>query len=104
MERTSPDLPPHGSAQPRSPQPTARDRLASLQRDPARYWSPAASGPMPLSEALAARRFADRPWWRKAAERVSTRVPDTMRGRWGLSVAAVVALALVAVAGAAVGG
>src|ERR1051326_4618108 len=100
MERTSPDLPPHGSARPRSPQSTARDRLGPLPRGPARYWSPAASGPMPVSEALAARRYADRPWWRKAAERV----PVALRGRWGLSVTAVGALGLVAAGGAAVGG
>jgi competence protein ComEA len=104
MERTTPGAAPNGSAQPRSPQPTARDRLASLQGDPPRYWSPAAEGPLPLSEALAARRHAHRPWWRRAAQSIEHRVPPTLRGRWALSLPAATAVALVAVAGAAAGG
>ncbi|MEY9930348.1 comEA protein [Catenulispora sp. GP43] len=104
MERTTPGAAPNGSVQPRSPQPTARDRLASLQGDPPRYWSPAAEGPLPLSEALAARRHAHRSWWRRAAQSIEHRVPPTLRGRWALSLPAATAVALVAVAGAAAGG
>ncbi|WP_344666711.1 ComEA family DNA-binding protein [Catenulispora yoronensis] len=103
MERTSPDPPPYGSAQPRTPPPTARTRLASLQQGPARYWSPAASGPMPLSEALAARRQAD-PWWRRTTANLTTRLPPTLHARWALTTTAALALALLAAAGATAGG
>ena len=59
---------------------------------------------MPLSEALAARHHANRPWWRRAAQSIEHRVPSTLRGRWALSLPAAVAVALVAIVGAAAGG
>lgn len=59
---------------------------------------------MPLSEALAARHHANRPWWRRAAQSIEHRIPATLHGRWGLSLPAAAVVALVAVAGAAVGG
>jgi comEA protein len=59
---------------------------------------------MPLSEALAARHHANRPWWRRAAQHIDDRIPPTLHGRWALSLPAATAVALVAVAGAAAGG
>lgn len=59
---------------------------------------------MPLSEALAARHHANRPWWRRAAQHIDHRIPPTLRGRWALSLPAATAVALVAIAGAAAGG
>jgi competence ComEA-like helix-hairpin-helix protein len=59
---------------------------------------------MPLSEALAARHHANRPWWRRAAQSIEHRIPPTLHGRWALSLPAATAVALVAIAGAAAGG
>jgi competence protein ComEA len=59
---------------------------------------------MPLSEALAARRHANRPWWRRASQSIEQRVPPTLRGRWALSLPAATAVALVALTAAGVGG
>jgi competence protein ComEA len=59
---------------------------------------------MPLSEALAARHHAKRPWWRRAAQSIEHRFPAALHGRWALSLPAATAVALVAVVGAAVGG
>ncbi|ACU75908.1 putative DNA-binding protein [Catenulispora acidiphila DSM 44928] len=59
---------------------------------------------MPLSEALAARHHAHRPWWRRAAQSIEHRVPATLHGRWALSLPAATAVAVVAIGGAAAGG
>ncbi|WP_228563259.1 hypothetical protein, partial [Catenulispora rubra] len=59
---------------------------------------------MPLSEALAARHHANRPWWRRAAQSIEHRIPSTLHGRWALSLPAATAVALLAIAGAAAGG
>lgn len=59
---------------------------------------------MPLSEALAARRHVNRPWWRRATQSIETRIPPTLRGRWALSLPAAAAVALVALMAAAAGG
>ena len=59
---------------------------------------------MPLSEALAARHHANRPWWRRAAQHIDHRIPPTLHGRWALSLPAATAVALVAIAGPAAGG
>jgi competence protein ComEA len=59
---------------------------------------------IPLSEAIAMQYRARRPWWRKVAEALGERVPETLRGHWALDVRAVVALAMLALGGAALGG
>lgn len=65
---------------------------------------PSPPGGLPLSEAIAAQYFARRPWWRKIGEGLGERVPSTLRGRWALEFRAAVALVVLAVVGAAVGG
>lgn len=82
---------------------SANARLAALRTGPAQD-SPAASGPMTLSEAIAAGYHARRPWWQRFGEALAGRVPDTLRGRWTLEARAAVALAAVALVGAVVGG
>src|SRR5579859_883374 len=82
---------------------SANARLAALRTGPAQD-SPAASGPMTLSEAIAAGYYARRPWWQRFGQALAGRAPDTLRGRWTLEARAAVALACVALVGAVVGG
>ena len=82
---------------------SANARLAALRTGPTQD-SPAASGPMSLSEAIAAGYHARRPWWQRFGEAIVGRAPDTLRGRWTLEARAAVALACLALVGAAVGG